>query len=68
MPLDFRLGPINLPDWLTPEAFIQNVQPMLANVTTSAIATALGISWVYASHIRAGESARIQGTGGVGGG
>jgi hypothetical protein len=27
---------------------------MLAHVTTSAIATALGISWVYASHIRVG--------------
>jgi hypothetical protein len=27
---------------------------MLANVTTSAISTALGVSWVYASHIRAG--------------
>jgi len=26
----------------------------LANVTTAAIATALGVSWVYASHIRAG--------------
>jgi hypothetical protein len=28
--------PASLPDWLTPEAFIQKVQPMLANVTTSA--------------------------------
>jgi hypothetical protein len=46
--------PDTLPDWLTPEAFIQKVQPMLANVTTSALATALGVSWVYASHIRAG--------------
>jgi CRISPR-associated endonuclease Cas1 len=46
--------PSSLPDWLTPEAFIQRVQPLLANVTTSAIATALGVSWVYASHIRAG--------------
>jgi hypothetical protein len=27
---------------------------MLANVTTSAIATAIGVSWVYASHIRGG--------------
>jgi hypothetical protein len=32
----------------------EKVQPMLANVTTSAMATALGVSWVYASHIRAG--------------
>lgn len=30
------------------------IQPLLASVTTSAIATALGVSWVYASHIRAG--------------
>jgi hypothetical protein len=40
--------PASLPDWLTPEAFIQK------DVTTSSIATALGVSWVYASHIRAG--------------
>ena len=33
---------------------MQKIQPMLANVTTSAIATVLGVSWVYASHIRAG--------------
>jgi CRISPR-associated protein Cas1 len=46
--------PSSLPDWLTPEAFIHRIQPLLANVTTSAIATALGVSWVYASHIRAG--------------
>jgi hypothetical protein len=46
--------PSTLPDWLNAEAFTQKIQPMLANVTTSAIATALGISWVYASHIRAG--------------
>jgi hypothetical protein len=37
------------------ESFLQKVQPMLATVTTSAIATALGVSWVYASHIRAGS-------------
>jgi CRISPR-associated protein Cas1 len=47
--------PSSLPDWLTPEAFRQRVQPLLANVTTSAISTALGVSWVYASHIRAGS-------------
>jgi hypothetical protein len=46
--------PSTLRDWLTPEAFLQKVQPMLGNVRTSAIATALGVSWVYASHIRAG--------------
>jgi hypothetical protein len=46
--------PSTLPDWLDAGAFTQKIQPMLANVTTSAIATALGVSWVYASHIRAG--------------
>ena len=29
---------------------------MLANVTTSAIATAIGVSWAYASHIRRGAN------------
>ena len=33
---------------------MQKVRPLLTNVTTSAIATALGVSWVYASHIHAG--------------
>jgi len=38
-----------------PQTFTQKVQPMLANVSTSAIANALGVSWVYASHIRTGR-------------
>jgi hypothetical protein len=46
--------PSSLPDWLNAETFMQKIQPLLANVTTSAIATALNVSWVYASHIRAG--------------
>jgi CRISPR-associated endonuclease Cas1 len=46
--------PSTLPDWLNAESFMQKVQPLLANVTTSAIATALGVSWVYASKIRTG--------------
>ena len=46
--------PSSLPDWLNAEAFTQRIQPFLAYVPTSAIATALGVSWVYASHIRAG--------------
>jgi hypothetical protein len=49
--------PSILPDWLTPEAFTQKIQPMLAIVTTSAIPTALGVSWVYASHIALAPSA-----------
>jgi hypothetical protein len=46
--------PSTLPNWLNAETFTQKIQPLLANVTTSAISTALGVSWVYASHIRAG--------------
>ena len=44
----------SLPDWLNAEAFARKIQMMLANVTTSAISTALGVYWVYASHTRAG--------------
>jgi CRISPR-associated protein Cas1 len=47
--------PSSLPEWLNAGTFTEKVQPLLANVTTSAIATALGISWVYASHIRTGR-------------
>ena len=46
--------PSSLPDWLNAEGFMQKVQPMLANVTRCAMSTALGVSWVYISHIRAG--------------
>lgn len=46
--------PSSLPDWLNAETFTEKIRPLLANLTTSAIATALGVSWVYASHIRAG--------------
>ena len=44
----------SLLDWLNAECYMQKILPMLANVTTSAISTALGVSWVYASHIQAG--------------
>ena len=46
--------PSSLPDWLNAQVLKEKILPLLANVTTSAIATALGVSWVYASHIRAG--------------
>ena len=46
--------PSTVPDWLNAESYMNKIQPLLANVTTSAISTALGVSWVYASHIRAG--------------
>jgi hypothetical protein len=42
---DIGLEPIRLPGLADPETFTQKVQPPLANVTTSAIATALGVSW-----------------------
>jgi CRISPR-associated protein Cas1 len=47
--------PSTLPDWLTTQTFAEVIQPMLAKVTTSAVASAIGVSWVYASHIRAGR-------------
>jgi hypothetical protein len=44
----------SLPPWLTEDAYNKKIQPMLANVTTTAIATALGVSWAYASRIHRG--------------
>jgi hypothetical protein len=55
--------PSSQPDWLNAESFTRKIQPLLPNVTTSAIATAPGVSWVYASHIGAARSARIHGNG-----
>jgi hypothetical protein len=52
--LGYPVGASSLTDWLLPEAFTQKIRPMFANVATSAISITLGISWVYASHIRAG--------------
>ena len=43
------------PSWLTEENYIQQVQPGLANVTLSQLATALGVSIPYASDIRRGR-------------
>lgn len=65
-----RLGSIEPPSLLNVGAFRENVQPLLANVTTSTISTALGVSWVYASHIRAGAkrpSTAVGEAGGTGG-
>jgi hypothetical protein len=55
--------PSSLPDWLNAGAFTEKVQPLLANVTTSAIATALGVSWVYAPISVLARNARIPGNG-----
>jgi hypothetical protein len=46
----------DLPPWLTPEAYLTRIQPKLAHVTTSSIATELGVSWAYASRINRGVS------------
>jgi len=45
---DLRLGPSSLPGLAERGDVRPEIQPMLANVTRSAIATALGVSWVYA--------------------
>jgi CRISPR-associated endonuclease Cas1 len=42
------------PDWLTPEVFSQRIQPLLANIATSAIRSRIGVSRWYASRIRQG--------------
>jgi hypothetical protein len=47
--------PANHPAWLTEEAYRQKVQPLLAMVQTSKIASALNVTWAYASEIRKGK-------------
>jgi CRISPR-associated protein Cas1 len=42
------------PGWLTPELFSEKIQPLLANVATSAIRSCIGVSRWYASRIRNG--------------
>lgn len=42
------------PDWLTSELFSQKIQPLLANLSTSAIRSRIGVSRWYASRIRHG--------------
>ncbi len=42
------------PAWLTPELFSQKIQPLLANASTSAIRSSIGVSRWYASRIRQG--------------
>jgi hypothetical protein len=42
------------PAWLTTELFSQHIQPLLANVSTSAIRSHIGVSRWYASRIRQG--------------
>jgi CRISPR-associated endonuclease Cas1 len=40
--------------WLTQEMFVQKIQPLLANVSMSAIRSSIGVSKWYASKIRQG--------------
>jgi CRISPR associated protein Cas1 len=47
--------PSSQPAWLNEEAFVTRIQPLLAEATTSAISSALGVSWVYAKYIRLGQ-------------
>ena len=47
--------PSSQPEWLNEEAYTQRIQPLLAKTTTSAISSALGVSWVYAKYIRLGQ-------------
>jgi CRISPR-associated endonuclease Cas1 len=43
------------PAWLNNETYLQKIQPQLAGITYSAIASALGVSLPYAADIRAGR-------------
>jgi CRISPR-associated endonuclease Cas1 len=44
------------PPWLTNEFYETKIQPLLCNITRSAISTALGVSKTYAGEIRTGRS------------
>jgi hypothetical protein len=45
----------SLPTWLNNEAYLERIQPALAGITCSAIASALGVSVPYAASIRSGR-------------
>jgi CRISPR-associated endonuclease Cas1 len=47
--------PSSQPAWLTNETYLEKIQPRLAGITYSAIASALGVSAPYAADIRAGR-------------
>lgn len=48
-------NPSDQPAWLTEQIYTEKVQPRLANLPTSTLATALDVSWPYAKHIRTGK-------------
>jgi hypothetical protein len=47
--------PSGLPDWVTEKVHREQIQPNLATVTVSAIASALGVSKPYATDVRRGK-------------
>jgi hypothetical protein len=46
--------PANQPLWLTAELYANDIQPRLAKMSNSAIASQIGVSRTYAAHIRQG--------------
>jgi hypothetical protein len=48
-------NPAAQPDWLDEAAYVEKIQPRLADVTISKIALTLGVCLPYASDIRAGR-------------
>ena len=46
--------PASQPAWLTEEVYAREIQPRLAKVRPTEIINAIGVSWMYASHIRRG--------------
>jgi hypothetical protein len=47
--------PSDQPDWLTEQAYVQRIQPRLAAISASKLASALGVSTPYAVDVRAGR-------------
>jgi CRISPR/Cas system-associated endonuclease Cas1 len=43
------------PDWPDEKTYVQEIQPRLAGITISALASTLGVSEPYAAHVRAGR-------------
>lgn len=49
-----KWNPSDQPDWLTEQAYRKKIQPCLASIPVGIIASALGVSQPYATHIRKG--------------
>lgn len=47
--------PATHPSWLNQQQYLQKIQPLLMGLSTSAIASTLGVTWAYASNIRKGK-------------